>query len=588
MLCGLILFPSGLPASPAPGPAPLEARLGFDGVLKIGVPLPAEVRVTSLASAGPAEIRVEAPVLGPQAGVVTTSTVISFESIPGVARTFHFPVVVSDIRRPLMVRALLGGREVVRRTIAIDPARVGGRVVVAVSSDRGGLAFLHRLPGRIVAADVTEASLPSLWQEYAGVDLLAVRDLDPARVDDAQRRALLTWVRMGGRLVLVARPGMPVPAFLSPLLPARVGSPRTVSSLDSLARRFGAALRSGPVVLASLAPLPGADEVRSGGVPVIASGPQGWGWVTVWSFDPWEPPFRGWAGNLRLWADALGDPAHPLVDAGVVAGRLSDHPPFNPLLHGAVGAAILGYIVLVYALRRRAPPAAAAASGLVVACLAVGAFAALAGDIRSRSTALVQATFFEQAPAGPVARARAIAVASVPYGGPYRLRAPRDAIAVPAASSGDLRLDLTAGGAVLSGFLRPGENGRAFEALGAVPLDTSGTLSSDDRDLTVDLRAFPLRRAEVRWADRIYLLGDLPAGVTVRRLRPDLWIPQENVADDRGRAWIFRGSGGDVIMKRTTPVLVGEMERQAPPFAFEGPEAPGRQPTILLVPLARR
>lgn len=520
--------------------------------------------------------------------MVTTSTVISFESIPGVARTFHFPVVVSDIRRPLVVRALLGGREVVRRTIVFDPARVGGRVVVAVNSDRGSLAFLHRLPGRIVAAEITETALPSLWQEYAGVDLLVVRDLDPARVDDAQRRALLTWIQMGGRLLLVARAGKPVPAFLSPILPASVGGPRTAFSLDSLAERYGADLQSGPVVLASLTPRPGADEVRSGGAPVIASAPRGWGRVTVWAFDPWEPPFRGWEGNLRLWADALGDPAPPLVDTGVVAGRLSDHPSLNPLLHGLIGAMIVGYIVLVYALRRRAPPAAAAASGLVVACLALGAFTALAADIRSRSTVIAQSTFFEQAPAAPVARAHAIVVATVPYGGPYRLRAPRDAVAGPAAPSGDLHLDLTPGGVVLAGRLRLGENGRVFEALGAVPLETSGTLSSDDRVLRVDLKAFSLRRAEVRWADRIYLLGDLPAGVTVRRLRSDLWIRPDNVADDRGRAWIFRGSGADVIMKLTTPVLVGEMERQAPMFAFEGPEAPGRQPAILLVPLARR
>jgi hypothetical protein len=258
-------------------------------------------------------------------------------------------------------------------------------------------------------------------------------------------------------------------------------------------------------------------------------------------------------------------------------------------VHGAVGAAILGYILLHYALRRRTPSPVGAAGSLVVACLALGAFTALAADVRNRSAVLVQATFFEQAAEAPVARARVIAVAAVPYGGQYRLRAPRDAIAGPVTSSGDLRLDLTAERAVLTGRIRPGERDRAFEALGAVPLETSGTLTSDDQVLRVNLRTFRLRHAEVRWRDRIYPLGDLRSDVSVHRLRPDLWIHSGDApVDNQGRAWIFRGSGGDVIMKSTTPVLVGEMEESAPVFAFEGMGASGWHRTILLVPLVRR
>jgi hypothetical protein len=596
VLCGLVavFVPGPLArAEPAAPPPALEVRLGFDGALKIGVPLPIEVRVPPLPSSGRASLLVEAPALGPQAGTVTTSTVISFEGIPGVARTFHLPVIVSDIRRPLTVRVLLGGGEVFRRTVALDPMQVGSRVVVAVSSAHGGLAFVHRLPGRVVAAEISEEALPSLWQEYAGVDLLAVRDLDPARLDDAQRRALLMWIRMGGRLLLVARPGVPVPEFLSPVLPADVGEPRTVSARDALAQRFGADLPSDSLVITTLAPHPGAEEVRAGGVPVIVSAPAGWGRVTMWSFDPWEPPFRGGEGSLRLWADALGSPPRPpspsLVDAAAVAGRLPDSPPLDPQVHVAVGAAVLGYVLLQYVLRRRLPSTAGAVGGLVIACLGLGAFTMLAADVRSRSTALTQATFLEQAPAAPAARALTVAVVAVPYGGPYLLRAPRDATAGPATPSGDLRLDLTSGNVILTGYLRAGESGRPFEALGTVPLETSGTLSPDSRVLRVDLRSFRIHRAQVRWRDRVYPLGDLPSGASVHELRPDVWVRADGVAaDDRVRAWIFRGSGGDAIMKATTPVLVGEMDGSAPAFAFAGTGAPGQRLTILLVPLARR
>jgi hypothetical protein len=591
VLCGLSLVAaSALPAWSEPAQeTSLEVRLGFDGVLKIGVPLPAEIRVPPLPSPGPAQLRVEAPALGPQAGVVTTSTVISFENVPGVARTFQFPLVVADIRRPLTVRAFMGEREILRRSIAIDPARVGGRVVVAVSTEPKSLAFLHSLPGRVIGAGIPEAMLPSVWQEYAGVDLLAVHDLDPARLDDAQRRALVMWVRMGGQLLVMARPRVPVPPFLIPLLPAQAGGPRIVSSVDALARRYGAGLPPGPVIVTSLAPRPDAVEIRTAGVPLIASAPEGWGRITVWAFDPWEPPFQGWDGIPRLWADALGSPPRPLVDTGAIAGRLPDRLPLDPRLHGAVGGVILVYVLLQYVLRRRSPSTAGAAAGFVLACLAVGVFGALAADVRDRSAVLVQATFVEQAGSAPIARAQCVAVAAIPYGGPYRLLAPRDAIAGPATPSGDLRLDMIAGGAVLSGQLRPGEGGRVFEAVGAVPLETSGTLSGDGGVLRVDLRSTSLRRAEVRWADRVYPLGDLPPGVSVRTLRPDLWTRLEDApADDQRSAWIFRGPGGDVIMKPATPVLVGEMEGSASMFAFQGTGAPGRRLTILLVPLARR
>ncbi|HEX4835648.1 MAG TPA: hypothetical protein VFW01_04870 [bacterium] len=594
MLCGLVVvFVPGVPAwaEPAAPPLALEVRLGFDGALKIGVPVPMEIRVPPLPFSGRAVLLVEAPALGPQAGTVTTSTAISFEGIPGVARTFHLPVIVSDIRRPLTIRVLHAGGEVFRRAIALDPIRVGSRVIVAVSSAHGGLAFVHRLPGRVVAGEISEEALPSVWQEYSGVDLLAVRDLDPARLDDAQRRALLTWIQMGGRLLLVVRPGASVPEFLGPVLPADVGEPRTVSARDALAQRYGADLPAGPLVMTALAPHPGADEVRAGGVPVIATAPAGWGRVTMWSFDPWEPPFRGGEGSLRLWADVLGSPPGPpsLVDAAAVASRLPDSPPLDPQVHVAVGAAVLGYVLLQYVLRRRLPSTAGAVGGLVIACLGLGGFTALAADVRNRSTALTQATFLEQAPAAPAARALTVAVVAVPYGGPYLLRAPRDATAGPATSSGDLRLDLTGGTAILSGRLRAGESGRPFEALGTVPLETSGTLSPDIRILRVDLRSYRLHRAQVLWRDRLYPLGDLPSGASVHELRPDVWVHVDGAAaDDRVRAWIFRGSGGDAIMKATTPVLVGEMDGSAPAFAFAGTGAPGQRLTILLVPLARR
>jgi len=587
----------------------LSVRLGFDGVVKVGVPIPLEVEVPAVPSGGAssehlaAELLVEAPGLGPQAGTVVATTVVRFDAMPGAPRVFHVPVVLSDVRRPLVVRVLIAGREVLRRPVEVDPARVGGRVVVTLSREPMDLAFLHRLPGRVVVSTVGPEMLPHLWQEYTAVDLLAVRDLDEARVDDAQREALLTWIRLGGRLLLIARPGAPAPGFLDPVLPAVIQKTRSVPTLAGLTSRYGAGLPPGPYPVATLLLRPGAEVVRSAGVPLIAAAPAGRGRVTVWAFDPAAPPFPAWPGYLTLWANVLGLPPTPLVDVAAAAGHLPQSTPLDPIVHAEAGIVILLYIAAVFATGRRYPSILGVAASLMIVFGGIGVFAALAAHVRARATTLTQVTFVEEATGMGVARATVVAAVAVPYGGPFRVRAPRDAIAAPVATAGDLRIERATGGTVLSGRLRLGERARTLYAVGVVPFSVSGSLGADSQTLTVDLGPHRLRHAELRWRGLIYPLGELPPGASAHRLLPDRWSRPPNLdADDRARAWIFRGEGGAAIaaiMDATAPVLVGESSSAAPAFSRVGsvaqalsteqgvrPAGPGQQLTILLVPLS--
>ena len=178
--------------------------------------------------------------------------------------------------------------------------------MVTLSDEHAGLESLSRLEERVVPVYADADALPHRWQEYGAVDLLVIRDLDPARLDDEQRDALATWVRLGGRLVVIVRQGVPAPAFLDDILPADAEDVRSLTVAGGAAASPDAAWPPGPYTVTTLAPRPGAAVMRLGGIPVIASATVGLGWVAVWGVDPWQPPLAGWAGRQALWVGALG------------------------------------------------------------------------------------------------------------------------------------------------------------------------------------------------------------------------------------------------------------------------------------------
>jgi len=576
---------------PAAAQAPLAVAVGFDGAVRPGAPAPLDVQTPPMPAGGPAEIVVETAALVPQTGRATVSTVVPFQAVAGAVERVRVPVVIQDVRRPVRVRLMLGGRVIARAEVPLDPARIAGRLVVLVSQVRAGLGALRRVDERAVDAYVTPDALPARWQEYTGVDLLVLRDLDPSRLGEAQRTALLTWVRLGGRLVVIARPGMPLPAFLLPILPAHLEGAYALTSPADLAARFGGVVPAGPIPAVALVPQPGADVARAAGVPVVAGAAEGDGHVSVWGIDPTVPPLAEWAGRARLWAAALGAPAPAFVDASVLAERLNPRAPADRFSHVAAGFLIALYVAGLAVLRRRRPTPAGAAAGAAVAALAVAVFVTLAVGARARSTALTQVAVLEQASGAPVARALIVAAAAVPYGGSVEVAAPPGAVAAPVTMTGDLRLRWRDETAVLDGVVRP-DVSWVFQALTAVPLRTSARFGPGGRTLTADLDRAGLRDAAVWWHGLVYPLGDLPAGRTARRVPDTGWRrAADAVADDQSPARFFRAPESQApgaIAQLPRPVLVGEWSGPAPMFALPQRLRAGRagQDVVLVVPIA--
>ncbi|HET7263679.1 MAG TPA: hypothetical protein VFL28_03350 [bacterium] len=575
-------------AQPPPAAPALAVTLGFDGAVRPGAPVALDVRTPPMPAGGSAELIVDTPALAPQTGRATVSTVVSFQAAAGVVERRRVPIVIRDVRHPVRVRLTLGGRVIARAEVPVAPARVGGRLVVLVSDVRAGLGALRRVDERAVDAYVGADALPSRWQEYTGVDLLVLRDLDPARLSDAQRAAVVTWVRLGGRLLVIARPGVPLPAFLRPVLPARLGPVPMPAPAADLVARFGGTAPAGPVAAVALVPEPGAAVVDAGGLTVIAGHAEGDGYVSVWGIDPTVPPLAEWDGRSRLWAAALGAPPSTLVEPTALAERLVPRAPVDRFSHIAAGLLIALYIAGVAAVRRRRPTAAGASSAAAAAVLAVAVFATFAVGARGRSTALTQVVVLQRAAGAPLARAVTVAAAAVPYGGPVDVAAPTGAVAAPEAITGDLRIDWRDATAVLAGSARP-EAPWVFQALTAVPLATSARFDLDAQTLATDLGAAGLRSAAVWSRGLVYPLGDLPAGRSTRHVPATGWRrAAEAVSDDRSPARFFREPGEQypgAIARYPRPLLVGEWSGPAPVFVL--PERGGEtaEHVVLVIPI---
>jgi len=574
-------------------PASLPVTVGFDGAFRPGVPVPVTMRIPAPPAGGPAQLIIDAPALTPKTGRATVSTVVPFQAVAGIPTTLRAPVVIRDVRRPLAVRAAVGGRVFAAASVPLDPARVAGRLVVLVSNVRAGLGVLRRLDERAVDAYVTAGALPSRWQDYASVDLLVLRDLDPARLDGEQRDALLTWVQLGGRLAVIARPRVPLPAFLDPIMPAHAGDAGVLPSPADLSARYGGALPAGPIAMVALVAAPGAAVVRSGGAAVVAAHAAGDGYVTVWGIDPTVPPLADWDGRLRLWADAAGTPAVSPVDPAVLGAQLTPDIPVDRASQAAAGLLIAAYVGGLAVFRRRRPTLGAAATSLAAALAAAAVFAVLAAGARARSTALTQVAVLQQGRDVPLARALFVAAVAVPYGGRVAVAAPPQSAAAPQAILGDLRIVAGAGAPLLTGAVRP-DAPWLFQAVAAMPLRASARFDAGAATLTADVPGGGLREAAVWWRDRVYPVGDLPAGSSAHRVSAAGWRrASEVVADDQAVARFLRGPEGQEpgpVTHLAAPVLIGRWPGRVPGFTLAtlaGPSggAAGTEEVVLVIPI---
>ncbi|MFN4258574.1 MAG: hypothetical protein ACK4RK_04705 [Gemmataceae bacterium] len=198
--------------------------------------------------------------------------------------------------------------------------------------------FADRRPRKRNHVGVIDAvvSMPEHWFGYEAVDLLVFatgnRDFLTALLDDKderiqrKRRAVVEWVRRGGRIVIAAGRNQDLvgqlpdladllPVSLKGVSPLSVVHPRWVTGGQHLEELIQPRAAHQPpnerptVEITQMVPKSGQDVVTllqtSGGPPLIMQAAQGLGIVTVIAFDLDQQPFLSWRSQREFWQELL-------------------------------------------------------------------------------------------------------------------------------------------------------------------------------------------------------------------------------------------------------------------------------------------
>jgi hypothetical protein len=166
--------------------------------------------------------------------------------------------------------------------------------------------------------------VPSRWIGLDAVDLVVLQDFPHTALTPNQITALRSYAAAGGSILVLGgadwqRLATSPLADLWPVTPQSSGTaaPSDVSTLINRFARFpnmtGADQLGGAPVVATRGVLKSGSRALLGqrNAPLLAINDFGAGQVLFLSVDPTQPPFLGWRGLPRLWADLFHPTARP-------------------------------------------------------------------------------------------------------------------------------------------------------------------------------------------------------------------------------------------------------------------------------------
>lgn len=514
-------------AAPAPAWTATTLRvagIGFAGSARLGAWAPVWVDVEATATAVDGLVVVEAAA---PSGLPAVRFAAPVRAAPGARVRVFVPAVISIPRAPGVVFLLEDGRTVASTPLpAVRPADA---VVVVLSTEPVGVEA-EASARRLAVAYMPPEMLPPAWQAYEGARVVAVRDLDERRLDDAQRQALWQWVWAGGHVV--AMPAGEDARHLS-----------------------GATLR----------------PLGSG------TGTPGFGRFSVWPQDPASPAARASTGVRARWAQALERAPGPSVPA----------PPLPPgrgvpvRIQILVGAFTVAYLLALWrfgGLPVRAGAVGWLALGAFIAA-ATGAGVLVAREARAAISGVVAAAVVEVI-GGTGHGLLSAAVETVPaHGGGFTLRARRDLL---------LRPDPPAPVTIIRGdeIEIQGRGGVRLLGQAIVPARVSGTFDAAGVVEVSNRSADPIHPAWVYAGGRVHRVGAVTGTVRIS-LDPEQWQPPtRQVLAGPGNlllVWAFSRLEAGAILKAPPAWLVGWQRAPGGGLRWDGrPEGP---PHLILVPL---
>lgn len=310
MSAGNLVAPAWSAAPPSVPPGlKMEAEAAFAGHFKHGEWLPVWV---DLENSGPdleAEARVRVT------GNWGATTYAAPALLPTGSRK-RIPVYVlpNNFSHMLEVELVADEGVLVAQQIPVKPQANISYLVGLIAPERGALSFITgaSLPGQerpISLIDLPLGDLPERPEALHSFDCLILNDTDTSSLTLAQKMALETWVRQGGRLVVGGGAGGPrtatgLPNTLLPLVPRGTAEMEAVPTLADFAK--GQAIRvPGPFVVTTGKDGQGRTLAAQDGLPLVREQAIGSGFVDLVALDLAVSPFDAWVGTTAFWEQLL-------------------------------------------------------------------------------------------------------------------------------------------------------------------------------------------------------------------------------------------------------------------------------------------
>jgi hypothetical protein len=303
----------------------MEAIAAFGGHCKYGEWLPVWAY---LQNSGPdlnAEVRVRVT------GSLGTTTFAARVSLPTGSRK-RVPVYVlpNNFSRALEVQLVDDGENVlILQKVQVKPQPNINFMVGLVAPERGVLSLIagatasdlarSTRPRSLVLIDLPVTELPEQPQALGSFDCLILNNVDTSSLTPAQRAALESWVRQGGRLVIGGGAGARKTVSglgdrdgrlesLLPLIPDREVEVDALPGLTGLGG--GEAVRvPGPFLVSAGDLAQGRTLAEQDGLPLVRERSVGNGYIDFVALDLAASPFDAWAGTMSFWARLILDSA---------------------------------------------------------------------------------------------------------------------------------------------------------------------------------------------------------------------------------------------------------------------------------------
>lgn len=372
-----VQYASAQEDTPVPAEVPnkaigMEVTPAFEGYFKYGEWLPLWVE---LSNSGPdVEVEVQVQVLSAN----PTLFVARLQLPNGARKRVPLYILPNNYTRQVTVDLKADESLLATRRVEVNPQPTVTYLVGILSPERGPLALIStvEIPGQkrpVQLVNLNPQDLPERFEGLRSLDLIIINRSDTSSLTPGQVRALETWVRQGGRLVLGG--GAEAANVISGLKGALFASPtpepievNELPGLEAFLKNEHPIRIPGPFVVARLSPGSGQTLASQNDLILIQEWPLEKGFVNFVALDLTASPFDAWSGSAAFWqkliSPAASFPLNAPPDmsarqqvAGGLVYPLSNLPMLDlPSIQGL--AILLGvYILLVgplnYLLLRR-------------------------------------------------------------------------------------------------------------------------------------------------------------------------------------------------------------------------------------------